>query len=166
MAKQRPAGWWYPWIFVAGFGVVLIANGLMMFFASSTFSGLSVEKAYKKGNMYNAEIAASKAQAALGWQGDVRVIGSRTVKDGARQVRWKFTLKDKTGALIQGMDVVAKLERPTMQGYDQNLRMIADAKDGYVADVILPMKGQWEVRVIATRRGVPPYRMRYRLKIP
>lgn len=166
MARKRPDGWWYPWIFVAGFGVVLLVNGIMLYAATSTFSGLSVQKSFEKGNAYNAEIAAAEAQAALGWQGSVRVVGSRTTADGARQLRWSFQLKDKAGQPIEGMSVRAIVERPAVKGHDQIVVPAATAPGVYSVDMTVPFKGQWEVRLTAKRRGDPTYRMRYRLQIP
>jgi len=163
--RKRPDGWWYPWIFVAGFLVVFAVNGIMLFFATSTFSGLSVEKSFEKGNAYNSEIAAHNAQQATGWNGDVRLLGSLVLPDGGRKVRWIFDLKDRTGATVQGMDVIAEVKRPAVQGYDQVIRPVA-TEDGYIVEMELPLKGQWEITLKANRMGDPTFRMRKRLQVP
>lgn len=69
-ASGRKDGWWYPYIFVAGFAVVVTANLIMMYFATSSFTGLETKSAYERGNAYNAQIAAQEAQDRLGWTVD------------------------------------------------------------------------------------------------
>ena len=39
MAKIRRPGWWYPYIFVGAFGVVLLVNAALAYFATSSFTG-------------------------------------------------------------------------------------------------------------------------------
>ncbi len=116
MTARRPDGWWYPWIFVAGFLVVIAVNGTMLFFATSTFSGLSVERAFERGNAYNAEIAAERAQAA--------------------------------------------------RGFDFDVVLAARGGGVYAAEIALPLKGQWEAKLIAERAGEPPFRLRQRVPVP
>lgn len=164
--KKRPDGWWYPWIFVAGFLVVLVVNGIMLFAATSTFSGLSVEKSFEKGNAYNAEIAAANAQVATGWQGAVRIVDIRAIGDENRKVRVAFDIRDREGQPLRGLTVRATVERPTVRGYDQDVTLVADETHGYLAEIALPMKGQWEIRLRADRRGDPTFRLRERLQIP
>ncbi len=166
MTKNRPDGWWYPWLFVAGFAVVLAVNSVMLYMATTTFSGLSVEKSFEKGNAYNAEIAAAEAQLALGWQGEVKVTGVRKLPEDGRLVRWAFVLRDKTDQPIEGMDVRAILKRPAVRGYDQIVALTALEPGVYGIDTELPFKGVWEVSLTAKRLGDPPYRLRHRLQIP
>ncbi|WP_052711474.1 FixH family protein [Elstera litoralis] len=58
---------WIPWCFLAGFGVVLIANGTLLYFATRQPVGLVIEKPYENGIAYNKILAAGRAQAKLGW---------------------------------------------------------------------------------------------------
>ena len=54
---------WIPWSFVALFGVIVIANGTMMFFAFDSWTGLSTDDSYKRGLVYNESLAERDAQA-------------------------------------------------------------------------------------------------------
>ena len=38
MARKRPQGWWYPWIFVGVFGVVFAVNMTMVKFVITSYS--------------------------------------------------------------------------------------------------------------------------------
>jgi nitrogen fixation protein FixH len=166
MSRKRPQGWWYPWIFVALFGVVFAVNMTMMKFATSTFSGLAVEHAFDKGNAYNAEIAAERAQDALGWTAKLSVVAAEPEDENARTVRWRFTLADAERAPIDGLSVKAQIDRPTVTGHDIAMVLDPVAPGTYEAETLLPFKGQWEVRLIATHADKPQYRLRQRVEIP
>jgi len=166
MRRQRPDGWWYPWIFVLGFVVVIGVNMIMLFAATSTFSGLSVEHAFEKGNAYNAEIAAADAQTALGWQADFGVAATRAEADGSRTVRWRLSMTDAAGKPVSGLAVRVRLERPTVKGFDHDMTLTSVGNGRYTAETSLPLKGQWEARLIATRSGTPPFRLRARVQVP
>ncbi len=166
MTRRRPDGWWYPWIFVAGFLVVFAVNGAMLHLATATFSGLSVEKAFERGNAYNAEIAAARAQAALGWQADFGLAASRIEADGSRRVRLRLSVRDALGAPVEGLAATLVLERPAVKGHDRDLVLAARGDGVYAVETVLPLKGQWEARLVAGRAGAPPLRLRRRIQVP
>jgi nitrogen fixation protein FixH len=166
MSRRRPDGWWYPWIFVAGFAVVIAVNGAMLHLATSTFSGLSVEKAFERGNAYNAEIAAQAAQAAQGWQADFGLAASRIEADDSRRVRFRLAVADASGRPVEGLAVALHLERPAAKGFDRDLPLAAQGNGVYAAETVLPLKGQWEARLVAGRAGAPPLRLRSRVQVP
>lgn len=166
MVRRRPDGWWYPWIFVLGFVVVIGVNMIMLFAATSTFSGLSVEHPFEKGNAYNAEIAAAEAQTALGWKADFAVAATRIEMDDSRTVRWRLTMTDAKGGPVSGLAVAVLLERPAVKGFDHAITLTPTGNGIYTAETALPLKGQWEARLTATRPGMPPFRLRTRVQIP
>ncbi|NOZ41657.1 MAG: hypothetical protein GXP02_00585, partial [Alphaproteobacteria bacterium] len=56
-------------MWVVGFFIVIfIINGLMVFFALSTFGGLETRNPYFKGLYYNRQLAAAAAQEKSGWK--------------------------------------------------------------------------------------------------
>ena len=57
-----------PWLFVAGFAVVIAVNAIMIWFAVGSFSGLYTPVPRDRGLHYNAIIAEQKARDALGWR--------------------------------------------------------------------------------------------------
>src|SRR5664279_2213970 len=53
------------------FGVMFIANGALIYTALSTLHGEEMENSYDASQAYNRQIAAARAQNALGWVADV-----------------------------------------------------------------------------------------------
>lgn len=162
----RKPGWWYPWIFVGAFAVVFAVNITMVTFATSTFSGLAVERAFDKGNAYNAEIAAERAQEALGWSADFGIAESREEADDARTVVWRLVVADKSGRPVDGLAVSAAVERPAVTGHDIAIVLHPTGPGTYAAETLLPFKGLWVVRLTASRPGDPAYRLRIRAQVP
>lgn len=162
--KQRPSGWWYPWIFVAGFGVVFVVNGLLTYFATTTFNGLETSGAYEKGLAYNDEIAAAEAQAALGWTASFTAEGGPAPAPGVslRPTQLALTMSDRDGRPVTGLSVTVTIRRPTVATMDVTVTLPATDAGTYGGTVVLPQAGQWEVRVIA-RRGDDVYRLRDRI---
>lgn len=161
--QKRPDGWWYPWIFVAGFAIVLSVNVTMIFFATTTFNGLETADPYEKGVAYNKEIAAADAQAALGWSGDFSVAGVRPSGEEGRQAALRFRVQAKDGSPVDGLVVVAELRRPTKAGMDQKVELLPSAPGEYGAVVTVPLAGLWDVRVISTRGAGTPAEQVFRL---
>ncbi|MCF8503038.1 MAG: FixH family protein, partial [Rhodospirillum sp.] len=120
--------------------------------------------AYDDGIAYNKEIAVARAQDALGWTGQVTLVGQPGGVDGAWPAQVSAQFQDEAGqAVLRGMAVTAQVRRPTPSGYDQTLALHANADGHWSSPVTLPFQGQWEVRVVAQmeeREAV--YRMRDR----
>src|SRR5690606_32902882 len=70
-------GRWIPWTFVGLFGIVLLANGIMVAVAFGSWTGLVERDHFRKGLRYNDRLAAAEAQAALGWRVEVKQENSR-----------------------------------------------------------------------------------------
>lgn len=166
MAKQRPDGWWYPWIFVGGFLVVVSVNAAMLYFSTSTFNGLETRHAFEEGNSYNALIAAEEKQKTLGWSVQLGVDSADLGANASamRLARVTLTTKDKDGAPIEGLDVQVQIRRPTQDGFDQSVSLDPVSPGFYARTVELAMPGQWEVRLVA-RRGQESYRLRERIEV-
>src|SRR6266568_5894928 len=81
----------------AFFGVMFLANFIMATYAVKTFSGLDADDPYDSGLAYNREIAASKAQAELGWNVEL----TRTADGPATQLT--VVAKDKAGLPLSGL---------------------------------------------------------------
>jgi nitrogen fixation protein FixH len=141
-AKRRARGWWYPWIFVGMFGVVIAVNGIFVFFALDTWTGLTTDHAYDEGIAYNKALAAVAEQQALGWKTAFELKDS-----GAQRGRLALAIKDHDGRVLSGGKVAAHFIRPTSEGHDFVVDL-APAPDGrYVADIAMPLPGQWDVEI-------------------
>ncbi len=146
MATRRP-GWWIPWTFVAFFVVVLIANGIMIWVALSSWTGVVDPRYYETGLRYNRLIEAAEASRALGWTARARV---RVGAD--RQGRIVVELRDREGRPVAGAEVRGRLVRPTHEGEDVSLVLAPESTGRYVARFVLPAFGQWRLHLRA-RRG-------------
>lgn len=150
---ERPRGWWYPWIFVAFFAVVVSVNGVMIFFAYDSWTGLETKDHYVKGLAYDDTIAAKKAQEALGWtvSYDLETISKNP--DGSRQVAYKVTFLDHNQAPVTPLKARTFFIRPTSEGMDVNA-LANKREDGVVGGVMtVAAAGQWDLRVYAESRG-------------
>ncbi len=160
MTAQRRPGWWYPYIFVAGFMVVLMVNLTMAYFANSTFSGLATDNAYEKGLAYNRTLEAARHQAELGWAVDVRV---ETAADHGLGLSIDY--RDRTGQPVEGLTVRARFVRPTAKGFDRDVVLARVASGTYATHQALPLAGVWDVDVTAEGRDVSHHLMR-RVEVP
>ncbi|CAA6604103.1 putative Nitrogen fixation protein FixH [Rhodospirillaceae bacterium LM-1] len=166
MSKERKSGWWYPYIFVAGFMVVVAVNGVLIFSAVSTFSGLETENHYEKGNTYNRDIALARQQEALGWQVAAKVETiDRQVAGSQRRVSIFASFKDKDGKAIDGLAVRALLIRPTVAGHDVSVPMSPKGDGRYATETELAFHGLWDLRVVAIGEK-DSYQLAERIQIP
>jgi nitrogen fixation protein FixH len=164
MAKVRADGWWYPWIFVAAMGVVVLVNGVMVAFALGTWTGLETEGHYEKGLAYNRDLAAAKAQAERGWRvafGLDGVVAAGDIRTGTLSA----TFTARGGTPLGDLDVRAVIRRPTADGYDQEVPLVAAGNGVYRARITLPLPGQWEVRLHAYR-GDAVFQESRRVRLP
>ena len=144
--KKRPRSWWFPWIFVAFFAVIISVNGVMMYFAYDSWSGLETDGHYRKGLAYDDTIAAAKAQEAMGW--DVKLDVKTLKSDGdSRTVAYKVTFLDQDKKPVESLKAHAYFMRPTHEGVDENEQMNLIAPGVVTGEFNLKMPGQWTVRV-------------------
>ncbi len=134
-------------LFLAFFGVILSVNGVLVYRSLSTWTGLEQENAYVDGLNYNQTLEARRAQAELGWR---HTLSAEFQNDGGVILTVHFV--DRDGAPLEGLNVTAMLRRPTQDGFDQSLELPSRGKGAYGARAVLPLAGQWQVRVTA-RRG-------------
>jgi nitrogen fixation protein FixH len=159
----RRRGWWYPYIFVAGFAVVLAVNLAMMFSAVHTFSGLETDHAYEKGLAYNDVLAMARTQQAMGWTVNSEI---RPVPAGSGHAAdLLITFLDRQGMPLTGLTVKAEFIRPTSAGHDSSLQLLEQGEGRYEAMVDLVLGGQWEMHLTA-RHGDLVYQYDKRIYVP
>ena len=150
-------GWHVLMMFLGFFGVIFAVNGYFMYSALSTNTGVVANEPYRKGLAYNNRIAAEERQAALGW-----THGIDLGVDGALQ----FTLADSVGKSVEGLIVVAVVQRPATETFDHKLKLTEAAPGRYTASAGTLDNGNWIVSVEARRAASdtePTYRARRRL---
>lgn len=126
-------GRWIPWIFVGGMLVVILVNGVLIFSAISTFTGVSVGQAYDRGRSYNQVLAEGARQDALGW----------TLRATLEGERLTVTARDRAGNPITGV-LGAHLLR--LLGGQRIAFPDATGAGRYQFDLPELRAGQWEFR--------------------
>ena len=145
-------------LLIGFFGVMLLANFIMAREAVTTFSGLDKNNPYDTGLAYNKDIAAAKAQAALGWSVEL----TRTPDGQATQLT--ATVKDKAGQAVTGLDVSMHFLQPATSRFDREIAAGAIAEGVYAGSADLA-PGRWEVEIDFNRNGERQFRSRNQLTV-
>ena len=153
------SAFWIPRGFFIFFAVVFAANGIMLFFALDSWTGLSTENAFKEGLAYNEQIAERNRQAALGWR-----VSFDVVPDRPGHLVFDMRVDDDRGVPVTAASVVVSLTRPTHEGYDSTATLAHVGGGQYVGEADPSLPGQWQVElVIDEPRG--RYRQRERVVV-
>jgi nitrogen fixation protein FixH len=155
--ERRFTGRQFLAILLGAFLVVSAVNGLMIWYAESSWTGLVSDSAYEEGLGFDRVLAESRAEAALGWRG--------TIAYDAVQGRLTVTLADRAGRPLSGLGLSAEWLRPTREGFDTTVALRELAPGRYGADIRPPLPGQWDVRVTVTDRGRARFHAQKRLVI-
>src|SRR5690606_40142354 len=81
---------------LAFFGTVFLANGIFLYSALSTYTGVASDEPYRKGLHYNKRIAAAERQESLGWSADARLGPGEGLS---------LVLRDRNGRPVSGLFV-------------------------------------------------------------
>jgi len=133
-------GWHVLAAMVGFFAVVFSVNGVFLYSALSTYTGVVANEPYRKGLAYNERIAADEKQKALGWReetslgpnGDVTV---RLVRDD--------------GSPVRGLKITAVVGRPATKAMDQRLSLAEVGSGVYAAKAKDIAGGTWVIDVEA-----------------
>lgn len=155
-------GAWIPWAFVLFFVVVTAVNGVMIWYALESWTGLSSGEAYDDGLRYNHNLQAARRQAELGWQPRLvaHLTGAHPAGGNAAVV--ELALTDTHGQAVAGATVEAGFERPLQQAMDFTVALAPDRPGHYRAAFQLPLVGVWDAHV-SIRRGDDLYVLQQRL---
>ena len=130
------------------FAVVLAANAAFIYLALDTFPGLSTDNPYQRGLAYNETLDARAKQRALGWRAEVTF-----EERGEGRGTLTVVLRDRAGAPLEDLRVVGQVRRPTREGLDRDVALARSGPGAYSAELALPERGQWDVRLVADSRG-------------
>jgi nitrogen fixation protein FixH len=117
-------------IMVSFFVVVLMANLTMVYFARHSWTGLAVRNSYIASQEFNAKTVEMTKAA------EIKV----HIELGKSQV--KLSLKDMTGNAMPARSVVLRVGRPSHEGEDQTIPLIAQGEGAFAGDHYLS-HGQW-----------------------
>lgn len=140
------------------FGVIFAVNGVLLWQAIATHSGLVANEPYRKGLEYNQRIDADERQQTLGWS-EVVTIHAR---DGVA-----VTLTDQAGQPVSRMVLTGTIGRPSTVRHDVALRFEEPTPGRYVATVSGLEPGAWlinlEAKPASGTADAHVYRMKRRL---
>lgn len=138
------------------FGVVFVANGVMVREALSTFGGLETESSYKAGRMFEQEVAMAEAQDARQWHVDAKVTPA------ADDARLDIDVRDAAGRPLTGIDAAATFERPTDRRMDRDVALTESEPGRFYGSVAIPA-GQWDLVIELSRHGDRQFRSKNRI---
>lgn len=138
-------GRYIPWLFVAGFAVVVAVNAIMVWFAVGSFSGLYAQKARDRGLRYNEIVAEQKVRDALGWRVEPTW--------RAETSRLELTVTGASGEPLTGARVSVELVRPAEKRPPLGVAMGALGDGRFAGYVDLPARGNWDVDIVIDYDG-------------
>lgn len=141
-SRRRP-GWYIPYYFFGFFAVIIAVNAVMIYFALSSWTGISTRDHYRKGLAYNTVLNGVRAQEARGWQVKLDFAAA-----GGRQGELAVTFKDRDGRPLTEGVLTATFIRPTNEGQDRTVPLNHQGEGRYAAPVALALAGVWDVRVV------------------
>ncbi len=144
---------------IAFFGTIFAVNGVLLYKALSTHSGIVSQEPYRKGLHYNDRVVADERQRALGWREDVAL-------DTNGQVAVRLT--NSTGGAVTDLSITGYLGRPSATKHDLKVALKQVAPGQYTADVGSLDTGAWllalEARPTIDDREAAAAEPIYRLK--
>lgn len=132
-----------PWLFVLGFALVVAVNGVMIWFAVGSFSGLYTSNPRDRGLRYNAVVAEQQSRDALGWRIDTNW---RADND-----RIEVSVFDAAGQPLTGARVFVEFVRPVEKRSPLGVAMAEIGSGRYASSVTLPARGNWELDIVIER---------------
>ncbi|HWV82104.1 MAG TPA: FixH family protein [Hyphomicrobiaceae bacterium] len=143
--------------FLGFFLVVFAVNGVFLYSAISTYTGIVAVEPYRKGLNYNQRIAADEAQKAQGWHDALEVTRSGQVT---------LRLTNRLGVPVEGLAVTGTFGRPSTAQHDVKLELTELQPGTYSAQMAPPEAGAWMVALEARPLAAPAeiaYQLRKRL---
>jgi nitrogen fixation protein FixH len=125
----------FPMAALLSLAVVIAVNGLLAYFALSTFPGLAVANDFDTSNRYDQVLEAAQRQAALGWNLQARLEAGHPV----------LVLIGRDGQGLDAAEIIATAQRPLGPPQTVHPRFVAEGAGRYRADTSLEAPGQWDL---------------------
>jgi nitrogen fixation protein FixH len=138
------------------FGVVALANAILVRAAVSTFGGVETSSSYQAGLAFARDAAAARAQDGLHWQvkANVRPISESVVIE--------IDAHDGSGRPLGGLEANVILHHPTDGRADQPVSVSEDTA-GHFRGTAIRFAGQRELMIELSRGGERLFRSRNRV---
>jgi nitrogen fixation protein FixH len=155
------SSWRNPWVLscIAAVVIVLMANGVMIYFSVSTSPGLSEKNYYEAGQNYlnnQQKILQQKKQ--LGWNVDFTVTKISSLKS-----QMTLTVNKQGDQLVDIDSVELFFYRPSNQIHDFSMPMKPHST-GFLANVTFPLKGVWDVMALISKKDIK-YQVKKRVEL-
>ncbi len=144
-SRRRSAWRFFPVAVIVSMTIVVAVNAGMVYTALHSFPGAAEgDEGFALSNHYDNVLDQAQREAALGWN-----VAAQT-DDAGRAV---VVLTDRLGAALHDAAVAASAERPL--GAPETRSLVFHEVDAgrYVADAVLPLRGQWELTLTASAGG-------------
>jgi nitrogen fixation protein FixH len=138
-------GRYIPWLFVAGFAIVIAVNATMIWLAVGSFSGLYTTKPRDRGLHYNEVIAEQQHRDQLGWRVETQWLPDAN--------RLELALFDAAGRPLVPSHLSAELVRPVEKRQPVGVALGATDVGRFAATVDLPERGNWDLDIVVERDG-------------
>ena len=126
--------------FVGFFGIILIANVVLLWLAFDTWTGLDVSSPYQFSQQYQTELEDAKRQSSLNWS---VVVSAELVNDELTRI--EVQAKDNNGNELTGYQVVSKFSRPTQSKDDIKIELNEINAGTYEGELVNELAGQWDL---------------------
>ena len=161
LERARPSQYrWIPLAIVGAFLFVIAVNGGLVYFALSSWPGLTTDHAYNEGLAYNRVIDEVEKESKLGWKLET-VYHPGSPGGGYVQV----SIRDAAGAPVDGAALVGELIRPIEQMPPVPLSFAAQGEGTYRAQIVVPRPGQWDL-FFSAKRSADIMRGGRRIQVP
>ncbi len=158
-SRQRTGWRFLPLGLLGALGVVMAVNGVMVFYAVTTFPGDAGPNAFDVSNHYDAVLKAAEQDTGLGWSIAAHAQGTRPV----------LVVQDRTGAPLPAARVQGEAARPVGAAQTTPLTFLSSGDGVFVANESLPGPGQWTLTLAVTqgeRSAAHTMRVTRRLVLP
>jgi len=138
------------------FGVVTLANAIMIRAAISTFGGVETPSSYQAGFAFARNAAAARAQDELRWQ------VKATVRPTLEVVAVEIDARDSMGRPLAGLEATVMLHHPTDRRADQTVALTEGAA-GTFRGTSARFSGQRDLMIELSRSGERLFRSQNRV---
>ena len=151
----------HVFLMIAGFFLIIFAaNGVLVYYALDSWSGLETENPYQKGIAYNQDIAKARDQEKAGYSVSIKITPSPE-----RVIGMKITALNRDGQPLTGKKLKVKLVRPAKEGFDQVPRIYENSPGEYSGQVQLPLPGIWDIKLDVYDGDKHLYRSKSRIEV-
>jgi len=141
------------------FALIIMVNGIFIYYATKTFSGLETENAYLKGLSYNQELGRKDLQTELDW---TAVLGHQwALQEKTLTVSVKLTGAD--GRPVTALALDGLLRHPGDTDRDRPFQFRETGIGSYTARIEGVDVGQWDVVIATPETSKWPFKAKKRL---